>query len=193
MCTPGAASKDSQCSSRMTPRTTTCASQVLTALPPARLAGALLGGGAGGSVDAALVERLEWLRCRLYAAQPCSCPSLMSTGLVPYGEPQHDPCFSKCSSSVGQPHEGPEPSQYSANPLSESTGGCRAGRGRSRQRPRTVTSSAGCWRAAAGGCRRAWLPEPWRPSTAARRRATAGRRRCCRPRKQRRRRAGRSR
>lgn len=35
---------------------------MVSALPPARLAGALLGG-AGDVQDAALVERLEWLRC----------------------------------------------------------------------------------------------------------------------------------
>ena len=47
--------------------------QVLTALPPARLAGALLGGDAGSTVDAALVERLEWLRCHLDTSSCCPC------------------------------------------------------------------------------------------------------------------------
>jgi len=59
---PARRSKDSQFACLMTPCSTMCASQVLTALPPARLAGALLGGDAGSTLDAALVERLEWLR-----------------------------------------------------------------------------------------------------------------------------------
>lgn len=56
--------------------------QVLMSLPPARLAGALLGGSRGDGVDALLVDRLQasWqccMRCsRLCSVQVAAQPAL---------------------------------------------------------------------------------------------------------------------